>query len=358
MLRVYYKAMMAPMTQPLQNICVLRLSAVGDVCHAVATVQALQRHLPASAITWVVGKTEAGLVGDLPGIDVVIYDKRRGWAGMREVRRQTRAGFDVLLHMQLSLRANLLAAMIPAKEKWGFPRVLSKELHSLVVNRRVGMPARPHVLESFQHFAYALGVPPFKPHWDIPVPAADRAWVTAQLAGSSPYVVIAPSASNPERNWLADRYAALAEHAAAKGLQVVLTGSPAAREIEFSAAIARASRARVIDLTGESSLKQLLALVADAAVVVAPDSGTAHLAVTQGTPVVGLYAHSNPRRTGPYSCSHLTLDAYTLGLANLRGQTPDTVRWGTRLKGADLMSAITLTEVLARFDLALEEQMT
>jgi heptosyltransferase I len=350
--------MMAPMTKTPGKICVLRLSAVGDVCHAVATVQALQQHLPDSAITWVVGKTEAGLVCDLPGINVVVYDKQRGWAGMREVRRQTRAGFDVLLHMQLSFRANLLAAMIPAREKWGFPRTLSKELHSLVVNRRVGMPARPHVLEAFQHFAYAVGVPPFEPRWDIPVPAADRAWVTAQLNGSSHYVVIAPSASNPERNWLADRYAALAEHAAAKGFQVVLTGSPAAREIEFSAAIARAARASVIDLTGKSSLKQLLAVVADAAVVVAPDSGTAHLAVTQGTPVVGLYAHSNPRRTGPYRGSHLTLDAYTPALANLRGQTPDTVRWGTRLKGAELMSAITLTEVLARFDLALEESAT
>ena len=350
--------MMAPMEKTPGKICVLRLSAVGDVCHAVATVQALQQHLPDSAITWVVGKTEAELVCDLPGIDVVVYDKRQGWAGMREVRRQTHAGFDVLLHMQLSLRANLLAAMIPAREKWGFPRALSKELHSLVVNRRVGMPARPHVLESFQHFAYALGVPPFEPSWNIPVPAADRAWVTTRLDGSSPYVVIAPSASNPERNWLADRYAALAEYATAKGFQVVLTGSPATREIEFSAAIARAARASVIDLTGKSSLKQLLAVVADAAVVVAPDSGTAHLAVTQGTPVVGLYAHSNPQRTGPYRGSHLTLDAYSPGLANLRGQTPDTVRWGTRLKGAELMSAITLTEVLARFDLALEESAT
>ena len=346
------------MTKPVSNICVLRLSAVGDVCHAVATVQALQHHLPDSTITWVVGKTEAGLVCDLPGINVVVYDKRQGWAGMREVRRQTRAGFDVLLHMQLSLRANLLAAMIPAKEKWGFPRALSKELHSLVVNRRVGMPARPHVLESFQHFAYALGVPPFEPSWNIPVPAADQAWVNAQLDGSIPYVVIAPSASNPERNWLADRYAALAEYATAKGFQVVLTGSPATREIGFSAAIAKAARASVIDLTGKSSLKQLLAVVADATVVVAPDSGTAHLAVTQGTPVVGLYAHSNPLRTGPYRSSHLTLDAYSPGLATLRGRTPETVRWGTRLKGAELMSAITLTEVLARFDLALEEGAT
>ena len=56
-----------------------------------------------------------------------------------------------------------------------------------------------------------------------------------------------------------------------------------------------------LNLVGKTSLKQLAAVLKEAAVVVAPDSGPAHIATTQGTPVIGLYGHSNPRRTGPYN---------------------------------------------------------
>ena len=54
------------------------------------------------------------------------------------------------------------------------------------------------------------------------------------------------------------------------------------------------------NLVGQTSLKQLLAVLKLGHLVIAPDTGPAHMAVTVGTPVVGLYAHSNPKRTGPY----------------------------------------------------------
>ena len=62
------------MKQPRRRLCILRLSAIGDVCHAVATVQAIQRHCPDDEITWIVGKIEAGLVADLPGIRIAVFD--------------------------------------------------------------------------------------------------------------------------------------------------------------------------------------------------------------------------------------------------------------------------------------------
>jgi heptosyltransferase I len=79
-----------------KNLCLLRLSAIGDVCHAVAMVQNIQRQWPNTKITWVIGKIEASLLQDLSGVEFIIFDKRAGLKGFRDLR-QTLKGrkFDV-----------------------------------------------------------------------------------------------------------------------------------------------------------------------------------------------------------------------------------------------------------------------
>ena len=77
------------------------MSAIGDVCHAIAVVQAIQKHWPQTKITWVTGKIEAQLIGDLPDINVIVFDKSQGLKGMKAVWKQLKGTkFDVLLHMQ------------------------------------------------------------------------------------------------------------------------------------------------------------------------------------------------------------------------------------------------------------------
>ena len=63
-----------PFTQAPASLCILRLSAIGDVCHAVAVVQAIQQQWPTTHISWVVGKVEANLLAGLHGIELVVYD--------------------------------------------------------------------------------------------------------------------------------------------------------------------------------------------------------------------------------------------------------------------------------------------
>ena len=99
---------------------------------------------------------------------------------------------------------------------------------------------------------------------------------------------------------------------------------------------------------GKTSLTQLLAVLKQATIVLAPDTGPAHMAVTQGTPVIGLYAHSNPGRTGPYLSLNNVVSVYDEVIAE---QHPDKlIPWGTRAKGADLMALIQLEPVLQVFD--------
>jgi ADP-heptose:LPS heptosyltransferase len=102
----------------LNNICILRLSAIGDVCHAVAAVQAIQLRHPEASITWIIGKIEYKLLEGLAGIEFVIFDKSQGRQAYKKLKSDLNGNeFDVLLHMQVSLRANIAAKFIRAKRK-------------------------------------------------------------------------------------------------------------------------------------------------------------------------------------------------------------------------------------------------
>lgn len=335
----------------LSSLCVLRLSAIGDVCHTTAIVQAIQAANPGVAITWIIGSVELKLVGDIPGIRFVVFDKRKGLKAYYAVYRELRAlpPFDVLLQMQTSLRANLLGLLVAARRKIGFPRSKSKELHGLVVGERVQTDDSFHILDVLRAFAYAVDVPPFKPEWDIPIPPVARTEAGALMSSSTRFVLIAPSASNTERNWLPERYAAVARHCVAHDMGVIVTGSPAPHELNLATTICSLAGCHVVNGAGKTSLKTLLALCRRASLVIGPDSGTLHMATTQGTPVIGLYAHSNPQRTGPYCSMNYVVDVYTDYTVQNYGASKLN-QWGFRLKGPELMSLITTQTVIDTVD--------
>lgn len=341
---------MALFSTPPQSLCILRLSAIGDVCHAIAVVQAIQAHWPSTKITWVTGKIEAQLIGDLPGIEVVVFDKKAGWAGMKAVWAALKGQqFDALLHMQVALRASALSLGIKARYRVGFGKNRTKEGQWLFTNRHLPDTNSFHVLDNFADFARYLGVPFDQPHWNIPLSDEDTAFARQQI-NQHPTLIISPAASKDERNWLTERYAQLADYANEKGMQVILCGSPALREVTLGQAIEQLCQHPVKNLIGQTSLKQLTALLGQAAVVVAPDTGPAHLATTQGTPVIGLYAHSNPQRTGPYNSLKTVCSVYDQHAEAQHGKPVSALPWGTRVKGDQLMKDISLAQVTATLD--------
>lgn len=332
----------------IQSLCLLRLSAIGDVCHAVAMVQAIQRQYPQLTITWVIGKIEYQLLKHLPGVEFVVFDKSQGWKSYLNLRWALKGRrFDVLLHMQVALRATIASLMIPAKVRIGFDRARAKEGQWLVTNEQVAPLATPHVLEGFMGFAKAVGVTDLQPKWDIPVPAADTEFARRLIPDGDKVLIICAAASKAERNWLPERYAQVANHALERGYRVLLCGGPAPMEYQLAEAILEHGDARIENQVGKTSLTQLLALLKQASIVLAPDTGPAHMAVTQGTPVIGLYAHSNPGRTGPYTCLDSVVSVYDEVIAQ---QHPGEVPWGTRAKGEHLMEMIPVASVLRQFD--------
>ncbi|MPY25317.1 glycosyltransferase family 9 protein [Shewanella sp. YLB-07] len=332
----------------IDSLCLLRLSAIGDVCHAVAMVQAIQRQYPKLKITWVIGKIEYQLLKHLDGVEFVIFDKSLGWRSYFKLRRDlVGKKFDVLLHMQVALRATIASLAISAKVRIGFDRARAKEGQWLVTNKSVEPLATPHVLEGFMGFAKAIGVTDLTPSWEIPVPLADTEFAKKMIPGGDKTLVICAAASKAERNWLPERYAAVAEHAISQGFRVILCGGPVPLELELAKRIEQACAVPLENQVGKTSLTQLLAVLKQASIVLAPDTGPAHMAVTQGTPVIGLYAHSNPRRTGPYTCLDSVVSVYDEVIAK---QKEGDVPWGARVKGTELMSLIQIDEVVSNFD--------
>ncbi|WP_371187968.1 glycosyltransferase family 9 protein [Thalassotalea maritima] len=332
------------------SICILRLSALGDVCHTVAMVQQIQKQYPQTNITWVVGKVEHSLLQGLPGIEFIVFDKSQGWHAYQQLRQQMQGRhFDVLLHMQVALRASIASLFIPAKVKIGFDKARAKEGQWLFTNRQIEPQAQAHVVDSFMNFAKAIGVSPEPANWLMPFGEEERHWRAQHIPEDQRYCVISAAASKAERNWHAQGYAQVADYLSDKGYQVVLCGSPAKIEHQLAAQICELSQCQPINLVGKTSLKQMLAVLESAKLVVAPDTGPVHMAVSVATPVVGLYAHSNPLRTGPYLYRQYVVSVYEQSVEQQYGKSVNELPFGTRAKG-QLMDNITLSMVTEQID--------
>jgi heptosyltransferase I len=350
-------AQQLPLSQTPRAVCVLRLSAIGDVCHTLPVVRTLQHAWPGTALTWIIGKTEAALVSDVPGIEFIVHDKKSGRRGMASLRDRLRGRhFDVLLMMHASLRANLISRLVPADIRLGFDRARARELQWLFSTHRIEARRHQHVMDGLFGFAEALGIRERTLRWDIPLSDADRNYAFSVIPDGRPSLLISPCSSSRLRNfrnWSADRYAAVAGHALERGLQVILTGGNTEIEQQYGRDIAALARGPVTNLIGNTSLKQLLALLARAVAVMTPDSGPAHMATSVGTPVIGLYASSNPGRTGPYDRSW-TINKYPEALFEDCGQTVEQARWGQRVRDPDVMQRIQVPEVTGMLDRLLE----
>lgn len=341
-----------PARDPPADVCVLRLSALGDVCHALPVVRTLQDAWPAARVTWILGKLEHRLLGHIPGIDFVPYDKKGGLAAWRALRQRF-AGrrFDVLLHMQLALRASAVAAAVPARAKIGFDRARARELQWLFTNRRIAPRSREHVLDSLFGFTAALGIERRSLRWDIPLPDQALDYAARAIPDAQPTLVVSPCSSHALRNWSAERYAAVADHAAARhGMRVLLCGGPSALELEYGARIAGAMRQPCSNLIGKDTLLEMLATLQRATVLVSPDSGPAHMATTVGTPVIGLYAATNPARSGPYFSRPWCVDRYGAAAERFMGRPAAELPWTEKIEQPGVMDLIEVEAVTERLD--------
>jgi heptosyltransferase I len=249
------------------------------------------------------------------------------------------------------MRASAAAALSPAPIKIGFDKPRARELQWLFTNRRIAARSREHVLDSFMGFADALGVPRQPPRWKIPIPATAVSYAEHLIPDRQPTMVISACSSHEVRNWLPERYAAVAEHAVARhGMRVILCGGPSGVERGMAAAIIRHSRVPLTDQVGKDTLPQLLALLARATVLLTPDSGPAHMATMVGLPVIGLYAATNLERSGPYYSRRWCVSAYDAASRKFLRKPAIELPWTQKIERPGVMELIDVGTVTARLD--------
>lgn len=287
-----------------QRICLIKPSALGDVVQTLPLLGVLRRRFPTATVSWVVRRDFADLLTGHPDLTDIIPFHRHGswWESWRLLKQLKHRRFDLVFDLQGLSRTAIMTLATGAPLRVGLE--MSREGASLACN--CILPASGRSVPAHLRYwrvAESLGLHDHSQKPIIPTTAADRGWV-ADLLHSLPRPILAihAGAGWQTKRWPAEKFAEIARRFEGS---VVVVGSAgerplAARVIGTTAAQQR----RVLNLAGETTLKQLSALLAAVDVVVSNDSGPMHLAAALGTPVVGVFTCTSPGLSGPAGTIH------------------------------------------------------
>jgi heptosyltransferase I len=338
-------------THPPASVCILRLSAIGDTCHVLPVIRTLQQAWPTTRFTWVIGRLEAKLFGHLPDIEFIVIDKRQGaWQARSKLKEALRGrSFDVLMHMQLSLRASLLSSAIPAKIRLGFDRSRAREMQWLFTNMRIAPAVRQHVMDGLFGFAEKFDIYERLLRWDVPFTDDALAYAQRLIPEPGNTLIISPCSSHRLRNWRPEYYAEVADYAVSSlGMRVILCGGPSEIERRTGEEIVSRMKQKCENTIGQDTLLQFLATLERATLLITPDSGPAHMGTVAGIPVLGLYAATNPARSGPYLSRQWCVDKYDLAARRLLGRPAAELPWTTKIERPGVMDLITPDDVIKK----------
>ena len=345
--------MSLPFSSPPKSICVLRLSAVGDICHTLPVIRTIQSQWPDTKITWIIGNIEHSLIGDINDIEFIVFDKSQGLRAYKNVLDKVKhRHFDALLHMQMSMRSSIVNRLIQTPVRIGFDRARAKDLQWLFNNEQIPAHKQQHVMDSFFGFSESLGIQSKKLTWDIPISNQDQENARRLLPPDQDYIVISPCSSMSYRNWLAEGYAEVAKYAYDKhNLRTIICGGSSEIEKTLSQEIMQLTHQQAINLVGKTTLKELLVVLDQAVALISPDSGPAHMATCVDTPVIGLYACTNPDRARPYFSAEFVVNKYPQAIKQKYGKSVDELEWGIRVRDPWAMEMIKTSDVTEKLDM-------
>jgi 3-deoxy-D-manno-octulosonic-acid transferase/heptosyltransferase-1 len=310
------------------KILIVKLSAIGDVLHALPALTALRRHYPDARIDWLVEEGAADLVQGHAALNQALVWRRREFVNRLATGRLASAGrlflnllfqlrdtrYDLILDFQALLKSSLWIFLARGRRKAGFgPGMEHSEKSHLFLNERIpAVSMEIHALDRGLILLRALGIPDMQVRYDLPIAAEDEEAAQQLLAGrgvgpNQPFVAINPVAKWPTKLWSPERFRELAEHLLKDGFQVVFTGSKEDQPLIDD--MVRGLSPSVARMDGQTTLKVLAVVYRRAGVVVSTDTGPMHLAAAVGTPVVALFGPTAPWRTGPYGKGHVVLRA-------------------------------------------------
>lgn len=288
----------------IKSILLIKPSAIGDVVHALPVLHLLRKRFPSAKISWMIAPACASLIQGHPLIDeLVLFERKRfgqAWkspaaamALWRFLRDLHAAKFDLVIDLQGLLRSGFCAWITGAPLRVGFAN--AREAAHLFYTHTVDCSLeRDHAVERYLKVAAALGCDTSDVQFPLHFDEADRRHVHNLLPEMGHFAVLLPGTNWPSKRWPVEYFAALVEPLKKDhGLTCIVAGAPS--DAELAAQIPGA-----INLVGKTTLRQTVALLSRAKLVIANDSGPMHIAAALGVPLVTVFGPTNPIRTGPF----------------------------------------------------------
>lgn len=335
------------------HICIVLLTGLGDVVLGLPLANALRDAFSEAEITWVAEPMPSQILNGHRSIDnVVVYRRSEGVRGIRELRHSLKdlAPIDITLNLNVYFKSVWPTVLSGARRRIGFDRSRTFEGVWLASNERVQAAPRAHTADMFIEFANHLGVPVPDPRWRLDFTESERSEQQQffDRFSGKPVATIIPASGSYKKDWLPERWAGVADSLESDfGFQVVVAGGPSERERSIARDIIEKSSSNIECSMGDS-VKRLAWILDGSNLVIAPDTGPVHIARALGTPVVGVYGHTNPWRVGPWRAyQDLWVDKYTEP-----GTLPDP---GNRKPKWNVMPTIAVQDVMERISVAVDK---
>lgn len=330
------------------KILIVRLSALGDIVHALPVLAAIKRAMPSAEVDWMVEENYAAILSITSGLRRRIIGRARnsfttddavsfgGALGYVQAVAHLRAqDYDCALDLQGLLKSAGWARSSGAKRIIGFDKANVREGQAAsFYTETVTPPAGVHVIHKNLSLLAALGIKTGAIEMPLQPQASPETVAAIQAAGAKRYAVLNPGAAWPNKRWPPERFGALAATLRDRaGLTSMITWGPSEREL--ADAIVSASAGAAVPAP-PTTVADLAVLLRDAALVVAGDTGPLHIAAAMGTPLVGLYGPTWPERNGPWDPSDVVISRATTCVCHHKRQC---------LRGAPCINEITLEDV-------------
>ncbi|GBG58013.1 lipopolysaccharide heptosyltransferase 1 [Sporomusaceae bacterium FL31] len=329
----------------INNILVVKMSAIGDVIHALPVSYALKESFPQAKVTWVVEKAAYDLLTNNPYIDQVLLFEKNKFRSVGGLMRNLpsfsailkQGNFDAVLDLQGLAKSAAIAYLSGAKTKLGFCNM--REFSHLVSRPVCGPNQNGHVVERYLDVARELGCKVREVKFPVHITdkektAAVQILKQAGMNIDKSYVILAVGANWPNKRWPTLHYAQLVNLLYENNVIPVIIGGSGDKRLADE--IIAAANIPPVDLTGKTTLKQLAYIIKKAKVLVGGDTGPMHLSVGIGTPVIALMGPTDIKRNGPYGTGHIALQVSTLCSGCWKRQCP---------QQKDCLGAITVPEV-------------
>jgi heptosyltransferase III len=306
------------------NILLLQLKRIGDLILTTPAIATLRQNFPESKISLVVSSTSAELLPAIPHIDNrFVASRSRSWLEL------ARGKFDYCIDFTRNDRSSFLTRLSRAKTRIASERRKQRStIRSRAYNRFVIAPVRQlHTIDYHLQLLEPLGISAPAPPIELNIPQEARAKADQLRAThkiGKRYIVFHPGSARSEKFWEPQGWAEVIEHAGrADDVSLVLTSGHSLLEQSHLAEVKRRLRSSTADLSGQTDLLTLAALIERARLLVTVDSAPLHLAAVTRTPQVALFGPTNPFHWRPRDSMALVLQgASTTPLREFSAEQP------------------------------------